>query len=42
MIAKYFQTTFEPPNINKARKRGRDKVKVHYDFAIPEDMQEHR
>ncbi|MGX4669306.1 tRNA (N6-isopentenyl adenosine(37)-C2)-methylthiotransferase MiaB [Cerasibacillus sp. JNUCC 74] len=38
MIAKYFKTTFEPPNINKARKRGRDEVKVHYDFAIPEDM----
>lgn len=38
-FAKYFETTYEPPNINKARKRGRDKVEVHYDFGIPEDMQ---
>lgn len=38
-FAKYFETTYEPPNLNKARKRGRDKVNVHYDFAIPEDME---
>src|SRR5699024_8566940 len=38
-FAKYFETTYEPPNINKARKRGRDKVEVHYDFGIPEDME---
>lgn len=37
-FAKYFETTYEPPNINKARKRGREKVNVHYDFEIPEDM----
>lgn len=37
-FAKYFETTYEPPNINKARKRGRDEVKVHYDFEIPEDI----
>src|SRR5699024_3150183 len=37
-FAKYFETTYEPPNINKARKRGRDKIEVHYDFNIPEDM----
>src|SRR5690625_4021173 len=37
-FAKYFQTTYEPPNINKARKRGRDKVEIHYDFGIHEDM----
>ncbi|WP_217585539.1 tRNA (N6-isopentenyl adenosine(37)-C2)-methylthiotransferase MiaB [Lentibacillus saliphilus] len=37
-FAKYFETTYEPPNINKARKRGREDVEVHYDFSIPEDM----
>ncbi len=39
LIAKYFETTYEPPNLNKARKRGRDDVEVHYDFGIPEDME---
>ncbi|RFA32437.1 tRNA (N6-isopentenyl adenosine(37)-C2)-methylthiotransferase MiaB [Virgibacillus dokdonensis] len=39
LISKYFKTTYEPPNLNKARKRGRDKVNVHYDFSIPEDME---
>lgn len=38
MISKYFQTTYQPPNINKARKRFRDKIEVHYDFGIHEDM----
>ncbi|MBP1949201.1 tRNA (N6-isopentenyl adenosine(37)-C2)-methylthiotransferase MiaB [Virgibacillus litoralis] len=38
IISKYFETTYEPPNLNKARKRGRDDVKVHYDFEIPEGM----
>src|SRR5699024_4240606 len=37
-FAKYFETTYEPPDIKKARKRGRDKIEVHYDFNIPEDM----
>src|SRR5690625_5276744 len=37
-FAKYFQTTYQPPNINKARKRFRDKIEVHYDVNIPEDM----
>src|SRR5690625_5178418 len=39
-FAHYFQTTYEPPNIRNARKRGRDKVEVHYDFEIPEKMQQ--
>ncbi|GAA0444954.1 tRNA (N6-isopentenyl adenosine(37)-C2)-methylthiotransferase MiaB [Lentibacillus halophilus] len=39
MIAKYFETTYEPPNMSKARKRGRDDVDVHYDFNIPEEME---
>src|SRR5690625_3490094 len=38
-FAKYFETTYEPPNLNKARKRGRDKINVHYDFGIPKDME---
>ncbi|HLR42113.1 MAG TPA: tRNA (N6-isopentenyl adenosine(37)-C2)-methylthiotransferase MiaB [Pseudogracilibacillus sp.] len=37
-FAHYFQSTYEPPNINKARKRYREEVEVHYDFEIPEDM----
>jgi len=37
-FAKYFQTTYQPPNINKARKRFREDIEVHYDFEIPEDM----
>src|SRR5690625_4606721 len=37
-FAHYFQTTYTPPDIRKARKRGRDKIEVHYDFNIPEDM----
>src|SRR5690554_7800173 len=37
-FAHYFQSTYQPPDIKKARKRGRDKVEVHYDFEITEDM----
>lgn len=37
-FAHYFQTTYEPPDIRKARKRGRDKIEVHYDFEIPEEV----
>src|SRR5690625_3959651 len=39
-FAHYFQTTYTPtqPDIRKARKRGRDKIEVHYDFDIPENM----
>ncbi|GAB4072641.1 tRNA (N6-isopentenyl adenosine(37)-C2)-methylthiotransferase MiaB [Barrientosiimonas marina] len=39
LISKYFETSYEPPNLSKARKRGRDDIKVHYDFGIPEDME---
>src|SRR5690625_4704386 len=38
-FAKYFKHTYQPPNIRKARKRFREDIKVHYDFDIPEDMQ---
>src|SRR5699024_10991883 len=37
-FAHYFQSTYEPPDIRKARKRGRDEIEVHYDFDIPEEM----
>lgn len=37
-FAHYFETTYEPPDIRKARKRGRDKIEVHYDFEIPEQV----
>src|SRR5690625_7780280 len=37
-FAYYFQTTYKPPDIRKARKRGRDEVEVHYDFEIPENL----
>src|SRR5690625_3825870 len=37
-FAHYFQTTYTPPDIRKARKRFRDKIEIHYDFEIPEDM----
>ncbi|MEN2766372.1 tRNA (N6-isopentenyl adenosine(37)-C2)-methylthiotransferase MiaB [Ornithinibacillus xuwenensis] len=40
MIAKYFQTSYQPPDLKKARKRRREEVQFHYDFSIPEDMQE--
>ncbi|MCG5250809.1 tRNA (N6-isopentenyl adenosine(37)-C2)-methylthiotransferase MiaB [Brevibacillus agri] len=34
--AKYFQ----PPSLKDAKKRGKEEVQVHYDFAIPQDMRE--
>lgn len=39
LIAKYFQTNYQPPDLKKARKRRREEVQFHYDFQIPEDMQ---
>src|SRR5699024_11708207 len=38
-FAKYVKHTCHPPNIRNARKRFREDIKVHYDFDIPEDMQ---
>lgn len=42
MIAKYFQSNYEPqaPDIKKARKRRKEEVQFKYDFSIPGDMQE--
>ncbi|NGP44060.1 tRNA (N6-isopentenyl adenosine(37)-C2)-methylthiotransferase MiaB [Bacillaceae bacterium SIJ1] len=39
-FAKYFQTTFQPPSLKDARRRRREDIEVHYDFAISEDMQQ--
>lgn len=36
--SKYFQTIYQPPSLRDARKRGREEVKIHYDFEIPEDV----
>ncbi|MCR6096121.1 tRNA (N6-isopentenyl adenosine(37)-C2)-methylthiotransferase MiaB [Salipaludibacillus agaradhaerens] len=36
--SQYFQTTFVPPDLKQAKKRGKEDISVHYDFDIPEDM----
>ncbi|PWA13298.1 tRNA (N6-isopentenyl adenosine(37)-C2)-methylthiotransferase MiaB [Pueribacillus theae] len=36
--AKYFETTYQPPSLRDARRRGKEEVNVHYDFEIPEDV----
>ncbi|MFP7494009.1 tRNA (N6-isopentenyl adenosine(37)-C2)-methylthiotransferase MiaB [Terribacillus saccharophilus] len=38
-FAKYFQTTYQPPNLKQAKKRRREDVQFHYDFTIPPQMQ---
>ncbi|SEO31115.1 tRNA-2-methylthio-N6-dimethylallyladenosine synthase [Amphibacillus marinus] len=40
LIGKYFQATYEPPNLKKAKKRLKKDVDIHYDFSIPADMKE--
>ncbi|WP_407271504.1 tRNA (N6-isopentenyl adenosine(37)-C2)-methylthiotransferase MiaB [Radiobacillus sp. PE A8.2] len=40
LIGKYFQSTYEPPNLKKAKKRRREEVQVHYDHSIPPEMQQ--
>ncbi|WP_102346865.1 tRNA (N6-isopentenyl adenosine(37)-C2)-methylthiotransferase MiaB [Bacillus sp. Marseille-P3661] len=36
--AKFFETTYQPPSLKDAKKRGKEDVTVHRDFDIPEDM----
>src|SRR5690554_4588058 len=36
--SQYFQTTYIPPDLKQAKKRGKEDVEIHYDFEIPEDM----
>ncbi|KGP73513.1 tRNA (N6-isopentenyl adenosine(37)-C2)-methylthiotransferase MiaB [Pontibacillus yanchengensis] len=38
-FAKYFESTYQPPSLKSAKKRGKEDVNVHYDFEIPEDIQ---
>ncbi|MDP5273523.1 tRNA (N6-isopentenyl adenosine(37)-C2)-methylthiotransferase MiaB [Chengkuizengella axinellae] len=35
---KDFSIYFNPPSLNDAKKRGKEDVKVHYNFSIPEEM----
>jgi tRNA-2-methylthio-N6-dimethylallyladenosine synthase len=35
---KYFETTYQPPNMRDAQRRKRKETDVLYDFEIPEDM----
>ncbi|CDQ19667.1 tRNA-i(6)A37 thiotransferase enzyme MiaB [Halobacillus karajensis] len=37
-FVKYFETTYQPPNMRDAQRRKRKETDVHYDFDIPEDM----
>lgn len=37
-FAKYFQTTYQAPNLKDAKRRGKENVNVHYDFEIPENI----
>ena len=34
----YFQTTYQPPSLKDAKRRGKENVRVHYDFHIPDDL----
>jgi len=35
---KDFSIYFQPPSLISAKKRGKEEVRVHYEFAIPEEM----
>lgn len=35
---KYFEATYEPPNMKKAKKRLKKEVQYHDDFEIPEEL----
>ncbi|OEH94129.1 tRNA (N6-isopentenyl adenosine(37)-C2)-methylthiotransferase MiaB [Bacillus solimangrovi] len=37
-FAKFFETTYVAPSLKDAKKRGKEEIKVHRDFEIPEDM----
>ncbi|TVP84258.1 MAG: tRNA (N6-isopentenyl adenosine(37)-C2)-methylthiotransferase MiaB [Alkalicoccus sp.] len=37
--SQYFETTYVPPSLKQAKKRGKEDVEIHYDFDVPEDMQ---
>ena len=38
LISKYFQTTYEVPDLKKARSRRKKDVDIHYDFEISQEF----
>lgn len=36
--SKYFQAVYVPPSLKEAKKRGKEEVRYHDDFAIPEEF----
>ncbi|QVY63369.1 tRNA (N6-isopentenyl adenosine(37)-C2)-methylthiotransferase MiaB [Cytobacillus gottheilii] len=36
--SKYFETVYTPPSLKEAKKRGKEEVKYHKDFDIPEEF----
>ncbi|MFA8438712.1 tRNA (N6-isopentenyl adenosine(37)-C2)-methylthiotransferase MiaB [Pueribacillus sp. YX66] len=36
--AKYFETIYQPPSLRDARRRGKEEVKIHYKYEIPDDV----
>lgn len=36
--SKYFESVFMPPSLKEAKKRGKEDVKYHHDFKIPEEF----
>lgn len=36
---KDYSKYFQPPSLTDAKKRGKEDIKVHYDFTIPEELQ---
>lgn len=36
--SKYFQTVYMPPSLKDARRRGREEIKYHKDFEIPDEL----
>jgi tRNA-2-methylthio-N6-dimethylallyladenosine synthase len=37
---KDYSIYFQPPSLTDAKKRGKEDIQVHYDFAIPEELQQ--
>ncbi|WP_265738447.1 tRNA (N6-isopentenyl adenosine(37)-C2)-methylthiotransferase MiaB [Pseudalkalibacillus salsuginis] len=36
--SKYFQTTYQPPSLKDAKRRGKEKIQFHKDFTIDDDF----
>ncbi|RFU61609.1 tRNA (N6-isopentenyl adenosine(37)-C2)-methylthiotransferase MiaB [Peribacillus glennii] len=37
-FSKYFQAVYVPPSLKEAKKRGKEEIQYHNDFAIPEEF----